>query len=144
MKNNEAEIKNLIQLKKNKENEIKDIVAETILRVADLLIEFFENKGIIFKDTDEEHSIKLFKENNPQLFRFEFYLQNKGDLPDIFDNHWYPHITIENWTKNVDFYWLTKKTAAKPDHHLEGCNWYWEKERFETFYNRKLKKIFEK
>jgi len=134
----------LIQSKKYKENEIKNISNEIVLTVADVIINFFEEKFIIFKDTDKEHSRETFKENHPNLFRFEFYLQNKGDLPDIFDIHWYPHFTIENWTKNVNFHWLTKKTALKSDHCLEDCNWYWEKESFEIFYNRKLKKLFEK
>ena len=69
------------------------------------------------------------------------YLVNKKDLPDIFNKDFTLYINVIGYYKLVNFGYVLKTTKL---HERAGCGWRYEKEDFETFYNRKLKKLLEK
>ena len=121
-----------IEFKKRMVEDINKIDQMISDQLGDVIIEFFKTKGFTIikypaKDTD------------PTVY--DMYLKNKKDLPDIFNKDYTLYISVIGYYKLVNFGYVLKTSKSW---NSDSCGWRYEKEDFETFYNRKLKKLFEK
>jgi len=120
-----------IEFKKRMIEDMKKLDQMISEQLGDVIIEFFKTKGF---------TILKYPAKVTDATVYHMYLKNKKDLPDIFNKEFTVSINVIGYYKLVNFNIVLKNSKNNDD----GCGWRYEKEDFETFYNRKLKKLFEK